>query len=203
VTTLNHNLCSGPHQRPQEQVGDRAGGQAVPAADFVPGFWARRDVDADWVNGKAEQESKEHGCERCRRAATVEAAGVAEDDDPDAFFGSQRHRRMEARQDAGLANRPVVRLLTELERQTHTRHTWIRLEVRSEHDCHGLGPQHRAVPVTGPAQKRRDVTSDVRRGGVHTAPARGRDFAVGDLLEAAGAQHIPGGKVRSDPFRTG
>ena len=32
-------------------------------------------------------------------------------------------------------------------------------------------------------------------------PPGGRDLAVGDRLEAAGAQHIPGGQVRSDPFR--
>ena len=37
-------------------------------------------------------------------AATVEAAGVAEDNDTDAFFGSQGNRRMEPGHDAGLAN---------------------------------------------------------------------------------------------------
>ena len=32
--------------------------------------------------------------------------------------------------------------------------------------------------------------------------AHGRDFAVGDLLETAGAQHVSGGQVGSDPFRS-
>ena len=54
----------------------------------------------------------------------------------------------------------------------------------------------------GDPQQGGDVASDVRRGGIHPASARARDFAVGDRLEAAGAQHISGGKVSSDPFRS-
>ena len=57
------------------------------------------------------------------------------------------------------------------------------------------------VLVAAIPQQGGDVARDVRRGGVHPAPARGRDLAVGDRLEAAGAQHIPGGQVGPDPFR--
>ena len=178
-------------------------GRAVPPADLAPGFRARRDLDADRVNGKAEQETKEHGGERHCRAAAVEAAGVAEDEDPGPVFGSQGNRRMETREDAGLANSPVIALLPEFEPQSHSWHAWIGLEVRSEHGRHRFGSQHRAVVVDGgQSQQGGDVASDICGGGVHPASARGRNLAVGNRLEAARAQHIPGGQVRLDPFRS-
>jgi len=60
---------------------------------------------------------------------------------------------MEARHDAGLANSPLTSLLAELERQTHARHAWIGLEVRSEHGRHSFGPQHRAVLFGGNSRR--------------------------------------------------
>jgi hypothetical protein len=69
-----------------------------------------------------------------------------------------------------------------------------------EHPGERLGPEHGAVLVGTAAQKRRDVASHVARGGVDRAGAGYHHLAVGDRLEPAGAQRVPGGEAGPHPL---
>ena len=89
-------------------------------------------------------------------------------------------------------------LLAELERNPHARQPRVELEVRPEHRRQGLGFQHQVLPACVQSLERGDVAGDVLCRGVHAAAARGWDLAVGDRVQAAGAEHVPGGEAGAD-----
>ena len=70
--------------------------------------------------------------------------------------------------------------------------------MRLEHGRQGLGLQHQVLLACVHLLKCGDVAGDVRCSGVDAAAARGRDLAVGDRLQAAGAKHVPGGQAGAD-----
>ena len=134
------------------------------------------------------------------RAATVEAAGVAEDDDPDPFSRSKGNRRMEAGQDAGLANS----LLTPSSPSSNakpmpgTRGSGWKCGWNMVATVSGFSTEPCSLVAFSAGRRH---SERCLRWWSTSAPAHGRDFAVGDLLETAGAQHVSGGQV-ADPFRS-
>jgi hypothetical protein len=86
------------------------------------------------------------------------------------------------------------------EPQADARYPGIGLVVRLEHPGKRLGLEHRAVLVGAAAQKRRDVAGHVAGGGVDRAAAGWHYLAVGDRLEPARAQRVPGGQAGPHPL---
>ena len=143
-------------------------------------------------------------CERHGRAATVEAAGVAEDDAPRSLHaGAKDIAEWKPGQDAGLANSLVTPLSpsSNAKPMPGTRGSGWKCGWNMVARVSGLSTE--PCLLAARSQKGGDVASDVGRRGVHPAPAGGRDLAVGDRLEAAGAQHISGCQVRAGPVPIG
>lgn len=109
---------------------------------------------------------------------------------------------MEAGHDATLADGLVPALLAGFEPEPHARQPRIGLEMRLEHGRQGLGFEHRTVLVGAGVQQGGDVAGHVPRRGVHRARAGSGEVAVGDRLEAPGAQHVAGGEAGADLLRT-
>ena len=104
---------------------------------YHPQIWfqvsGRTDVGADDLVREVEQSAEQRCPERFGRAATVEAAGVGQDDNPDPGVGCDGHLGQVPGDDAVMTDGAVTVLVAQEEPQPHARHPGVGLEVRVEH----------------------------------------------------------------------
>ncbi len=138
--------------------------------------------------------------DRARRGQRAERPGAGERDDTGALARGEQQGGVEAGQDPVVTDGLVLAGVAAEEPQAHARYPGIGLVVRLEHGGERVGLQHLAVFACAAAQQGRGVAGHVAGGGVDRGGAGWHGLAVGDRLEAAGAQLVPGGKAGPHPF---